>query len=120
MIRTVLVCILVVACNKHGDDDTLLDDYLAMWADTARAVEASQGDCTKMVAGLDAVALKYDHDLPRIRAYADNVLPKKLEDPAFANKIADRIKRTGLTGHYLEKCIDDPRLKDVAKKLGAS
>jgi hypothetical protein len=68
---------------------------------------------------LEEVAAKYDRDLPLIRAYAENVLPKKLEDPAFRDKLAERIERAGFKGHFLDKCIDDPRLMELAKKLVA-
>lgn len=66
----IVCCVLVFACNKRGgDDDAIVEKYLSMWADMGRAIEASEGDCTKMVVGLEVVVAKYERDLATIRAY---------------------------------------------------
>jgi hypothetical protein len=122
-ILTLVACgVLVVAgCGKHGaDDDAIADEYLSLWADWAVAIEASDGDCTRMASGLEAVVAKYDRDLPRLRTFGEQTWPEKLKDPAFVEKVTDRIKRTPLSGHALEKCIDDPRVRAVASKSGLS
>jgi hypothetical protein len=115
-IRNVLICAalaLAPACSKSPD--ALMDQMVSMMEDLSKAVESSGGDCGKMAAAVEDVTKKYD--LKAMKEAGEKMKGDKAKTEEMMKKYGPRLEKAmpGMMG--MMKCADDPKMKEVQKKL---
>jgi hypothetical protein len=118
-IRYALICAalaLAPACSKSGPD-ALMDKMVGIMEEMGTAVDSAGGDCGKMAAALDAVTTKHESELKDIKAQAEKMKGDKAQSEELMKKYGPRIEKVMPKMMGMMKCSDDPKMKEVQKKL---
>lgn len=117
-IRNLLICTALAfapACSKGADAQ--MDKMVTMMEDLGKAVESAGGDCAKMADGVQAVVSKYEGDLKGMKAAGEKMKGDKAQAEELMKKYGDRMQKVMPQMMGMAKCADDPKMKEVSKKL---
>lgn len=118
-IRNALICAalaLAPACSKGGADGAM-DKMVSIMEEMGNAVDSAGGDCPKMASALEAVTNKHESDLKDIKAQAEKMKGDKAASEEMMKKYGPRIEKVMPKMMGMMKCADDPKMKEVQKKL---
>ncbi len=116
--RNVLICAALAvapACSKSPD--AMMDKMLDMMGEMGNAVEASGGDCGKMASGVEDVVKKYEGDLKDMKAMSEKLKGDKAKTEELMKKYGPRMEKVMPQMMGMMKCADDPKMKEVSKRL---
>ena len=117
-IRNVLICAALAfapACSKSPD--AMMDKMVGMMEEMGNAVESANGDCGKMASSLEDITKKYEGDIKEMKAMGDKMKGDKAKSEELMKKYGDRIQKVMPKMMGMMKCADDPKMKEVQKKL---
>jgi hypothetical protein len=117
-IRNVLICAALAfapACSKSPD--AMMDKMVGMMEEMGKAVESANGDCGKMATSLEDITKKYEGDIKEMKAMGEKMKGDKEESEKLMKKYGDRIQKVMPQMMGMMKCADDPKMKEVQKKL---
>jgi hypothetical protein len=115
-IRNVLICTalaLAPGCSKSADSQ--IDQMVTMMEDMGKAIEGAAGDCTKMADSVGAVVAKYD--VKAMKEAAEKMKGDKTKAEEMMKKYGDRMQKVMPQMMGMMKCADDPKMKELSKKL---
>ena len=117
-IRNVLICAALAvapACSKSPD--AMMDKMVGMMEEMGKAVESANGDCGKMATSLQDITKKYEGDIKEMKAMGEKMKNDKAEQERLMKKYGDRMQKVMPAMMGMAKCSDDPKMKEVQKKL---
>lgn len=117
-IRNLLICAALAfapACSKGPD--AMMDKMVGMMEEMGNAVESANGDCGKMASSLEDITKKYEGDIKEMKAMGDKMKGDKDESERLMKKYGDRIQKAMPKMMGMMKCSEDPKMKEVQKKL---
>lgn len=117
-IRNLLICAALAfapACSKGPD--AMMDKMVGMMEEMGNAVDSANGDCGKMATSLEAISKKYEGDIKEMKAMGEKMKGDKEESEKLMKKYGDRIQKVMPKMMGMMKCADDPKMKEVQKKL---
>jgi hypothetical protein len=117
-IRNVLICAALAvapACSKSPD--AMMDKMVGMMEEMGKAVESANGDCGKMASSLEDISKKYEGDIKEMKAMGEKMKNDKAEQERLMKKYGDRMQKVMPAMMGMAKCADDPKMKEVQKKL---
>ena len=117
-IRNVLICAALAfapACSKSPD--AMMDKMVGMMEEMGNAVDSANGDCGKMASSLEDISKKYEGDIKEMKAMGEKMKGDKDESEKLMKKYGDRIQKVMPKMMGMMKCADDPKMKEVQKKL---
>ena len=117
-IRNVLICAALAfapACSKSPD--AMMDKMVGMMEEMGNAVDSANGDCGKMASSLEDISKKYEGDIKEMKAMGEKMKGDKDQTEKMMKKYGDRIQKVMPKMMGMMKCADDPKMKEVQKKL---
>ena len=117
-IRNLLICAALAfapACSKGPD--AMMDKMVGMMEEMGNAVESANGDCGKMASSLEDISKKYEGDMKEMKAMGEKMKGDKDETEKLMKKYGDRIQKVMPKMMGMMKCSEDPKMKEVQKKL---
>src|SRR5262249_26071581 len=99
------------ACSKSDP----MDQMMSMMEDMASAVDNAKDDCGKMADGVEAVVNKYD--IKAMKEAAEKMKGDKDKAKEAMEKYGERMKSVMPKMMGMMKCANDPKMKEVSKKL---
>jgi len=117
-IRNLLICAALAfapACSKGPD--AMMDKMVGMMEEMGDAVESAKGDCGKMESSLEDISKKYEGDMKEMKAMGEKMKGDKDETEKLMKKYGDRIQKVMPKMMGMMKCSEDPKMKEVQKKL---
>lgn len=117
-IRNLLICAALAfapACSKGPD--AMMDKMVGMMEEMGNAVESANGDCGKMASSLEDITKKYEGDIKEMKAMGEKMKGDKDESERLMKKYGDRIQKVMPKMMGMMKCSEDPKMKEVQKKL---
>jgi len=117
-IRNLLICTALAfapACSKGPD--AMMDKMVGMMEEMGNAVESANGDCGKMASSLEDITKKYEGDIKEMKAMGEKMKGDKDETEKLMKKYGDRIQKVMPKMMGMMKCSEDPKMKEVQKKL---
>lgn len=117
-IRNALICAALAfapACSKSPD--AMMDKMVGMMEEMGTAVESANGDCGKMASSLEDITKKYEGDIKEMKAMGDKMKGDKAKSEELMKKYGDRIQKAMPKMMGMMKCSEDPKMKEVQKKL---
>jgi len=117
-IRNLLICAALAfapACSKGPD--AMMDKMVGMMEEMGNAVESANGDCGKMASSLEDITKKYEGDIKEMKAMGEKMKGDKDETEKLMKKYGDRIQKVMPKMMGMMKCSEDPKMKEVQKKL---
>lgn len=117
-IRNLLICAALAfapACSKGPD--AMMDKMVGMMEEMGNAVESANGDCGKMASSLEDITKKYEGDIKEMKAMGEKMKGDKDESEKLMKKYGDRIQKVMPKMMGMMKCSEDPKMKEVQKKL---
>ncbi|HEY6033443.1 MAG TPA: hypothetical protein VIV58_04265, partial [Kofleriaceae bacterium] len=103
------------ACSKGPD--AMMDKMVGMMEEMGNAVESANGDCGKMASSLEDITKKYEGDIKEMKAMGEKMKGDKDESEKLMKKYGDRIQKVMPKMMGMMKCSEDPKMKEVQKKL---
>ena len=117
-IRNLLICAALAfapACSKGPD--AMMDKMVGMMEEMGNAVESANGDCGKMASSLEDITKKYEGDIKEMKAMGEKMKGDKDESEKLMKKYGDRLQKVMPKMMGMMKCSEDPKMKEVQKKL---
>src|SRR3569623_751468 len=116
--RNLLICAALAfapACSKGPD--AMMDKMVGMMEEMGNAVESANGDCGKMASSLEDITKKYEGDIKEMKAMGEKMKGDKDEPEKLKKKYGDRLQKVMPKMMGMMKCSEDPKMKEVQKKL---
>lgn len=118
-LRNTLICAalaLAPACSKSGPD-AMMDKMVGIMEEMGNAVDSSGGDCGKMASSLETIVNKHEGELKDLKAQAEKMKGDKAQSEELMKKYGPRMEKVMPKMMGMMKCSDDPKMKEVQKKL---